>query len=653
MKLSPSLLGSAAASLLFGLTASAKDLSIGMVNDDWKIEKECSVALDKVQAALLTHVAGTIMPDDNDGHQSKTHLSSFHNCPKICNDISDSLCKRITRGYCSGNNNDRAVATTEAETTTARPPLDPLDDDVMPPADFDVTTLNCDKYCQDIPSWLCRRITYEHCAGNSSNPDHDSKVLLSTTDAKVAPPSPPPPPYHCPTFCQDVPAWICARISKGSCTGSSAERQGPTAEMSAPYECSTICKNLPNWVCRRVSRGYCTGIYDESSVHDGRVTVAAVAPHSATTAVATADPNPFHCVSYCADLPSWLCQRVTAGQCTGNERRGLTDADTFDELVMVTPNLPVPHRRQLNVDCETLCRCVALATCKRMSNGYCVERNPSRGGPERTCPGEKPAPAPFRSGGYNYPIPTRCPPVRSPSVYIGGNLKDPCVWAAWLRAQQPVRARHALAADNDEHDMVDPPLPSSNTDGGGDGGGSTAIIVDQQPAAARKDDVTEEADEKPPLGVVVPVLPANVVVGGHDVKQVLPPPPPPLVMSYHCPTYCRRVPPSLCARLTYGYCGVDSTNTTTVEGHVHGADTTIMTATTATGHTLRGSSTNAHPVSGDDDDDCDMAIAAMAAKFGELVDDLVDDQDCAVAIMKANVMFKCSPTTAAVTKEAL
>jgi hypothetical protein len=93
--------------------------------------------------------------------------------------------------------------------------------------------------------------------------------------------------------------------------------------MLAPYKCSIICKNLPNWVCHRVSRGYCTGIYDESSVHDGLVEVAA--PYNATVvATAAADPNPFHFASYCADLPNWLCQPVTAGQCTGNERRTMT-----------------------------------------------------------------------------------------------------------------------------------------------------------------------------------------------------------------------------------------------------------------------------------------------------------------------------------------
>jgi hypothetical protein len=31
-------------------------------------------------------------------------------------------------------------------------------------------------------------------------------------------------------------------------------------------------------------------------------------------------------------------------------------------------------------------------------------------------------------------------------------------------------------------------------------------------------------------------------------------------MPYHCPTYCRRVPASLCTRLTYGYCADSRTD---------------------------------------------------------------------------------------------
>jgi hypothetical protein len=38
----------------------------------------------------------------------------------------------------------------------------------------------------------------------------------------------------------------------------------------------------------------------------------------------------------------------------------------------------------------------------------------------------------------------RSAPVRAPSIYAGGNLNDPWVYAAWLRSQ-PVRSRDALA----------------------------------------------------------------------------------------------------------------------------------------------------------------------------------------------------------------
>lgn len=41
------------------------------------------------------------------------------------------------------------------------------------------------------------------------------------------------------------------------------------------------------------------------------------------------------------------------------------------------------------------------------------------------------------------------------------------------------------------------------------------------------------------------------------------------------------------------------------------------------------------------DDDCDQAIAAMEAKFGEMLGNL-EDENCALAITKANVVFKCS-----------
>jgi hypothetical protein len=114
----------------------------------------------------------------------------------------------------------------------------------------------------------------------------------------------------------------------------------------------------------------------------------------------------------------------------------------------------------------------------------------------------------------------------------------------------------------------------------------------------------------------------TAILEAADAGEVLPP--------VHCPTYCRRLPSSLCESLTLGYC-TDGNNGSVEEedksGKANDGDVIKQSG-------LRG-------MNNDVNDGCKMAIDAIEEKFGELVGDL-EDQKCALAIMKANIEFTCS-----------
>lgn len=318
--------------------ASAKDLSIGMFNDDWEIEKKCSSELDNIQQALLAHVA-EIMPNRFDD----SSLKIPYDCPKYCADMPDWLCSRITRGYCSGS---------EANVSA----VDPIED-FAEMAHID-DTYDCPIYCRDIPNWLCRRITNGHCTGNEgpltfvsfASGDESSKDPVDETI-----------PYHCPVFCQDVPDWVCHRITKGYCPDNNDSTLEEFDEL--PFDCNSVCAHVPDWVCRRISRGYCFG-----AEHRSLSEATTLADLVEVTVKQTAGlDNPFHCASYCADMPNWLCLRLTHGYCTGSERRGLTDEDTFDELVLENFG-----RRELPWHCPTYCKYMSRWLCSRLTRNYCT-----------------------------------------------------------------------------------------------------------------------------------------------------------------------------------------------------------------------------------------------------------------------------------------